>query len=162
VAAGRPVERPTAGDHPQPGVVQVAVDRGRGEVVLRVPAHLDDAEHGGPAVLPLDVDLVAGDHVAQGVEDARCPSPVDVPGDDGGRRPRRAPGQGERETDEDGGQRGPAAWCHHRGRSTTSTAVLPSPVSTGPTGTRPTWLYVVVPCPGPPVPAVPRGAPAAG
>lgn len=36
VVAGRAVERPTAGDQPQPGVVDVAVDQGGGEPVLGV------------------------------------------------------------------------------------------------------------------------------
>ena len=59
VAAGRTVERATAGDQPQFRTVGVAVDVERGEVVLGDDAHLVHREGDDGAVLAGDVDPVA-------------------------------------------------------------------------------------------------------
>src|SRR5665648_411047 len=99
VVAGPVVERPTAGDHPQPRVVDVSEHQLGGEPVLRELADPRDSEYRLAAVRPRDGDPVTWLHVAQSEEDP-WPVHVDMAGDDRrtqltGGRPTGVPTGGE-------------------------------------------------------------------
>src|SRR5918997_5679935 len=87
VVPGVLVEGAAAGDQPQPGVVEVAVDGVAGEGVLGVLLDPVDDEDGGAAVGAVDLHGVAGHQLVQAGERAGLALPVDVPGEDGGPEP---------------------------------------------------------------------------